>query len=55
METTNSIVSSSAPEFDQWEKMKASLVSLLGIIGIPILGVGLFLMLWSAGAARVDP
>lgn len=54
METTDSIASSSAPEFDQWAKMKASLVSLMGIVGIPVLGVGLFLVLWSAGADRID-
>ncbi|MEO0436741.1 MAG: ABC transporter permease [Pseudomonadota bacterium] len=34
--------------------MKASLVSLMGIVGIPVLGVGLFLVLWSAGADRID-
>ncbi|MEM6604873.1 MAG: ABC transporter permease [Pseudomonadota bacterium] len=54
MDSSNAVVSTPTSDFELGAWLKNSLGRLIESVGVPLCGIAVFLLLWSAGAARVD-
>ncbi|MEM9257671.1 MAG: ABC transporter permease [Pseudomonadota bacterium] len=54
MDSSNAVVSTPTSDFELGAWLKKSLGRLVESVGVPLCGIAVFLLLWSAGAARVD-